>query len=292
VETRPKWLRVKAPTPEQAEQMRQVRDILDTHQLNTVCQGAMCPNAVACWGAGTATFMILGDVCTRACRFCGVRTGDPEGHIDRSEAERIGRAAKALGLRYVVMTSVDRDDLPDGGSGVFVQTVVALRASVPEARIELLIPDFMGDPLALSRVLSSRPDVIGHNLETVPSLTPSLRDRRASYEQSMAVLEYLRNSPEEKRAWVKTGLMLGLGETRTELKRTFEELAEIGIDALTLGQYLRPTSSSVPVKRLVPPEEFDALADEARSAGIERVISGPLVRSSFMAAELFEDECD
>ena len=291
MKTRAHWLRVSAPTPEQARGMRRVRSILKRHRLHTVCQGAICPNAVACWGAGTATFMILGELCTRGCRFCGVQTGDPEGRVDLTEGARIADAANDLGLRYVVITSVDRDDLADGGSGAFVAVVSELRARLPEAGVELLIPDFSGDPRSLSRVLSSHPEVIGHNLETVPSLSPLLRDRRASYEQSMAVLEYLRTGARRDQTRVKTGLMLGLGETRSELRQTFTDLAQIGVDGLTLGQYLRPTPSSVPVKRLVPPDEFDTLADEARAAGIDRVISGPLVRSSFMAAELFEGEC-
>ena len=288
---RPEWLRVKAPTPEQAEGIRLVRQVLKEHRLHTVCQGAVCPNAVACWGAKTATFMILGETCTRACRFCGVPTANPAGQIDQSEPDRIAAAAQELGLRYVVITSVDRDDLPDGGAGIYVRTVAALRATVPEARIELLVPDFGGDPRALSRVLSSRVNVIGHNMETVESLSALLRDRRASYEQSLAVLEYLRRGSRSGRTWVKTGLMLGLGETRTELQRTFEELAAIGVDALTLGQYLRPTPSSAEVKRFVSPDEFESLAGEARDAGIEHVVAGPLVRSSYMAVELFEGAC-
>lgn len=289
---RPDWLRVRAPTPAQAVGIRAVRAVLGRHGLRTVCQGALCPNAVECWGARTATFMILGSVCTRSCRFCVVPTGDPGGRVDESEPRRLADAVAELGLKYVVLTSVDRDDLNDGGAELFAESVERVKRAGPEIRVEVLIPDFSGDPRALNRVLSSGADVFGHNLETVRSLTAELRDRRASYEQSLTVLGYLRASGKRGDVRVKSGLMVGLGETRSDIQRAFADLREAGVDTLTIGQYLRPSAQATPIVRFVPPEEFDELASEARDHGFRSVVAGPLVRSSYHALEAYEEGCD
>jgi lipoic acid synthetase len=289
---RPDWLRVRAPTPAQAAGIRAVRAVLSRHGLHTVCQEALCPNAVECWGARTATFMILGNVCTRSCRFCGVPTGDPGGRVDESEPRRLADAIVELGLKYVVLTSVDRDDLEDGGAELFAKSVELVKQAKPDVRVETLIPDFSGDPRALNRVLSSGADVFGHNLETVRSLSAELRDRRASYEQSLTILGYLRASEKRRDARVKSGLMVGLGETRGDIQRTFADLREVGVDTLTIGQYLRPSAQATPVVRFIPPEEFDELASEARDHGFRSVVAGPLVRSSYHASEAYEEGCD
>ena len=236
--------------------------------------------------------MILGNVCTRTCRFCGVPTGDPGGWVDESEPSRLADAIAELGLKYVVLTSVDRDDLEDGGAELFAQSVELVKQADPGVRVETLIPDFSGDPRALNRVLSSGADVFGHNLETVRSLSAELRDRRASYEQSLTILGYLRASGKRGDARVKSSLMVGLGETRSDIQSAFADLREAGVDTLTIGQYLRPSAQATPVVRFVPPEEFDELASEARDHGFRSVIAGPLVRSSYHASEAYEEGCD
>ena len=289
---RPDWIKVRAPTPTQAAGIREVRAVLSRHGLRTVCQGALCPNAAECWGARTATFMILGNVCTRTCRFCGVPTGDPGGRVDESEPSRLAAAIAELDLRYVVLTSVDRDDLEDGGVELFAESVERIKRARPGIRVEILIPDFCGDPRALNRILSSGADVFGHNLETVRSLSAELRDRRASYEQSLTVLGYLRAGARRGAARVKSGLMVGLGETRSDIQSAFVDLREAGVDTLTIGQYLRPSVQATPIVRFVPPEEFDELASEARDRGFRSVIAGPLVRSSYHALEAYEEGCD
>lgn len=289
---RPNWIRVRAPSAVQTSRMQEVRDVLDRHAVWTVCQGAICPNAAECWGARTATFMILGKTCTRTCRFCGVPSGNPGGRVDEGEPARLAAAVAELGLKYVVVTSVDRDDLQDAGAGLFAESVERIKRASPGILVEVLIPDFSGDPRALNRILASGADVRGHNVETVESLTPGLRDRRASYRQSLAVLAYLRAGANGRKRKVKSGLMLGLGETRREIAQTFADLREAGVDILTLGQYLQPTSAAIPVTRFVPPGEFDELAAEARGYGFRSVVAGPLVRSSYKAAEAYEEGCD
>lgn len=286
---RPEWIRVRVPSPAEAEGIREMRALLARHRLTTVCQGALCPNAVECWAARTATFMLLGDVCTRACRFCGVPTGDPGGAVDEDEPRRLAAAVGELGLRYVVLTSVDRDDLPDGGAGGFAAAVDRLKAEVPGARVEVLIPDFRGDRTALDRLLETGVDVVGHNVETVRRLTPALRDRRAGYEQSLAVLARVRERAGLRK--VKTGLMVGLGETRGEIAQTLADLREVEVDIVTVGQYLRPTAAAVPVERYVAPSEFDDIAAEAEALGFSAVVAGPLVRSSYRAHRAFAESC-
>ena len=285
----PEWIRVRAPNPSEANEIREVRSLLQRYRLTTVCQGAICPNAVECWGTRTATFMLLGALCTRACRFCGVTTGDPGGIVDDGEPERLASAVAELGLRYVVLTSVDRDDLPDGGSGLFAASVDRLKAKVDGIRAEALIPDFQGDRSALDRLLATGVDVLGHNVETVRRLTPGLRDRRAGYEQSLAVLAHL--SERAKKRKVKSGLMVGFGETRREIIETLSDLRDVGVDIVTIGQYLRPSGRAVAVERHLPPSEFDEIAAEAEAMGFGAVVAGPLVRSSYHAPEAYTKSC-
>ena len=278
---RPVWLRVRAPSAAEAEGMRAVRDVLQQERLHTICQGAQCPNVVECWSARTATFLLLGEVCTRACRFCAVRHALRGQEIDSGEPERVAAAVRKLSLRYVVLTSVDRDDLPDGGSTTFREAVRAVKRASPETRVEVLIPDFGGDPRSLARILSSGADVLGHNVETVRRISPALRDRRASYERSLDVLAALRLGG--GRRPVKSGLMLGLGEEPDEVLEALTDLRRAGVSSLTLGQYLAPSSRAAPVRRYVPPEEFEELAQDARALGFDPVTAGPRVRSSYHA---------
>ena len=285
----PEWVRVRAPNPIEADGIRAMRDLLQRHRLTTVCEGAICPNTVECWGARTATFMLLGDLCTRACRFCGVTTGDPGGIVDHGEPERLAAAVAELGLRYVVLTSVDRDDLLDGGSGLFAVSVDRLKAKAAEIRVEVLLPDFQGDRSALDRLLATGADVFGHNVETIRRLTPGLRDRHAGYKQSLAVLGYLSERAEKRK--VKSGLMVGLGETRNEVLETLADLRRAGVDIVTIGQYLRPNERAVPVERYVPPAEFDEIAAEAKAMGFGAVVAGPLVRSSYHALKAYAESC-
>jgi len=283
----PSWIKVRVPTPAQSEGMSQMRALLQRYDLGTVCQGAQCPNAVECWNARTATFMILGSTCTRGCRFCDVPTGNPRGRIDLGEPQRLAAAVGELGLRYVVLTSVDRDDLPDGGADAFARVIETIAACNAETTIEVLIPDFSGQSESLERILSTPADILGHNLETVARLTPGLRDRRAGYDQSLAVLRYLADRVAGRP--VKSSLMVGLGESHDEIRASMADLAEAGVTALTIGQYLQPSPQAVPVSRFVPPEEFVQWEDEARTMGFQAVIAGPLVRSSYHAAALFEE---
>ena len=263
-----------------------MRELLSRYGLTTVCQGAICPNAVECWGRRTATFMLLGKVCTRACRFCAVPTGDLGGDVDHDEPTRVGEAVAELGLSYVVLTSVDRDDLEDGGARFFAETIRRIKEYSPDVRVEALVPDFSGDGRAISVVAGAGADVIGHNLETVKRLTPLLRDRRASYALSLQVLERFKSL--SNGVLTKSSLMLGLGERRNEIVEALRDLRRVGVDILTLGQYLRPTECAVPVVRYLKPTEFDRLAVVARELGFQSVAAGPLVRSSYRAASVFE----
>ena len=253
--------------------------------LETVCSSAKCPNRLECWSARTATFMILGNVCTRPCGFCSVPKGKTEA-LEQDEPERVAEAAKRLGLRHVVITSVTRDDLPDGGAEHFRLTVEAVRAATG-ATVEVLVPDFLGKEGALERLMQSQPEVFNHNTETVPRLYRVVRGRKSHYPWTLQLLaDAKRCMPTVK---TKSGLMLGLGETRDELLDVFADLLDHGVDFLTLGQYLQPTLESLPVERYVPPEEFEELGSVARSMGFKQVASGPLVRSSYHAREMAED---
>lgn len=275
---KPEWLKVRAPG---SENYLRLRAIMRGLKLNTVCEDAHCPNIGECWHHGTATFMVLGDVCTRACAYCAVAHGKPAA-LDLDEPRRVADAVAAMGLRYAVVTSVDRDDLPDGGAGIFAETIRQIRQRVPGARVEVLIPDFKGDAGALRTVLDARPDVLNHNTETVPRLYRRVR-AGGRYERTLELLDrsrrYAPGIP------TKTGLMVGLGEQVDELVEVFRDLRRVGVSILTIGQYLRPSPSHAPMARYYHPDEFAALRREALALGFVHVEAGPLVRSSYHAHE-------
>lgn len=279
---KPDWFQIRRLAV--GEKASEVLRIVAENRLNTVCTSARCPNKGQCFAEGTATFMILGEVCTRACRFCDVRTGRPA-PMDPGEPSRVAEAARRMGLRFVVVTSVARDDLPDQGAGAFARTIAALKATLPAARVEVLTPDFGGREDLLATVLAEGPHVFNHNVETVERLTPAIR-AKATYPRSLGLLRAARRLHPE--IPTKSGLMVGLGESREELRRTFGDLAEAGVERLTIGQYLRPSLRHHPVARYYAPEEFAALREEARAAGIRAVLSGPLVRSSYHAGHMEE----
>ncbi len=276
---KPLWLKRSLP---KGENFSYVRSLISKGNLHTVCQEAKCPNMWECFSNRTATFLIMGSQCTRNCRFCNIDSGKPQ-TIDPMEPENVASASAAMGLSYVVVTSVTRDDLPDGGASCFAETITAIRRKLPEAHIEVLIPDLQGDPEALGVVLAARPDVLNHNIETVPRLYPQARPQ-ASYKRSLELLR--RVSQHRPEIPGKSGLMVGLGETRDEMLRTFADLLENGCRILTIGQYLQPTKLHLPVERYVPPEEFEELKEQALSLGFLQVASGPLIRSSYKAREL------
>ncbi|MGY4706360.1 lipoyl synthase [Candidatus Bipolaricaulota sp. J31] len=281
---RPGWLKVEVSA---AGKLDRVVEVLRRHRLHTVCQAANCPNLPRCWGTGTATFMILGDVCTRTCRFCATRVGWPGRKVDPEEPTRIAAAVRELGLSYVVITSVDRDDLPDGGAAHWARTIRAVQEAVPGITVEALIPDFSGARGALEEVLAAGPAVVGHNIETVRRLTPQVRDPRASYELSLEVLRAIKElSPG---IITKSSLLLGLGEGEKEIRETLRDLLDAGVDILVLGQYLRPGPRQVPVSRYLPPGEFMAWREEALRMGFRAVVAGPLVRTSFRAREVYRE---
>lgn len=283
----PSWIKVRVPTPAQSAGMAEMRDLLARHDLETVCQGAQCPNAVECWSARTATFMVLGDTCTRGCRFCDVPTGIPGGTVDEEEPRRVAAAVRELGLGYVVLTSVDRDDLADGGADAFAQVVDAISEVAEETIIEVLMPDFGGSYESLERMVATKASVFGHNLETVRRLSPLLRDRRASHDQSLDVLRYLAGISGDRT--IKSGLMVGLGESLDEIRQAMADLRTVGVSVLTLGQYLQPSTTAIPVSRFMPPEEFTLLEADARELGFRAVVAGPLVRSSYHAAAAYNE---
>jgi lipoic acid synthetase len=278
---KPEWLKVRLPHGEGYER---VKSIVRRTRLSTVCEEARCPNIAECWGGGTATVMLMGEVCTRACRFCHVKVGAPP-PLDPMEPQHLAQAVQELGLDYIVVTSVNRDDLTDGGAGHFAAAIRALRQACPKTLVEVLIPDFQGVERDLETVSVARPHVIAHNVETVERLTPEVRDRRATYRQSLRVLDYLKRRPE--RLYTKSSLMLGLGETPGELERTFLDLRGVGVDVLTLGQYLQPSPYHLKVERFVTPAEFAEYRAMAQKMGFLYVAAGPLVRSSYRAAEFF-----
>jgi lipoic acid synthetase len=276
---RPDWLRVRY---QQTPELENLLELVRTEKLHTVCQSAACPNLGECWSHGTATFMIAGNLCTRACGFCDVATGRP-GPLDPGEPERVARAIARLGLRFAVVTAVARDDLADGGAEHFARTVAAIRTHAPGCRVELLIPDLKGSVEALETVLAASPDVLNHNLETVERLQRPVR-KAGRYDRSLAVLaNAARLRPDVP---TKTGLMLGLGETDDEVRQTLRDVRAHGCRLLTLGQYLAPSPAHLPVARWVSPKEFDGWADFARGLGFDEVFSGPLVRSSYRAEKL------
>ena len=276
---KPPWLRVKAMGGDKFNEISaQVRDL----GLNTICREANCPNRGECYSRGTATFLIMGPRCTRNCRFCNVTSGKPAA-LDPEEPGRVAEAARRMHLRYVVVTSVTRDDLPDGGADHFARTITALKEVLPEAKVEVLIPDFKGQAEPLGVVLAAGPDVLNHNLETVPGLYDSVRPG-ADYKRSLQLLD---RAGRDNSCLTKSGLMVGLGESRAELLKVFADLAASNVTILTLGQYLSPSKDHLPVARYVPPEEFNEMAGQAREAGIKVVVAGPLVRSSYQADRAF-----
>lgn len=278
---KPEWLKVGF----NAERTKEVRDLMDNLRLNTVCREANCPNLGECYKHRTATFMILGSICTRNCRYCDVTTGRPE-PVDPAEPENLALAAKQLNLKHVVITSVDRDDLPDGGAGHFAEVIRQLRKHVPGATVEVLIPDFQGNEDDLMTVLEAGPDVLNHNIECVREVFEEVRPQ-GDYDMSLEVLRRTRDyaNAHGGKPIVKTGAMLGLGETDEQLRQLFRDLVENGTDLLTLGQYLRPSPKHVPVDRYVTPATFDRYRDEALEAGLAYVVASPLVRSSYRAEE-------
>jgi len=253
--------------------------------LHTVCEEAHCPNIGECWGGGTATFMLLGDTCTRGCRFCAVKSGNPKKVVDEMEPAKISIALKEMGLTYVVLTSVDRDDLPDGGAEHFAQTILETRKRNPGLLIEVLTPDFQGDPESVKKIVNARPDVFAHNIETVERLQSKVRDRRANYRQSLRVLKMVKEM--NSSIYTKSSLMLGLGETDSEIITTMKNLREVRVDILAIGQYLRPSTWHLEVEQYVPPSKFDELKTIGESLGFRYVASGPLVRTSYRAGEFF-----
>ncbi|MBI3268834.1 MAG: lipoyl synthase [Planctomycetes bacterium] len=279
---KPDWLKVKLPS---GENVRRIQGILRRRGLNTVCEEARCPNLGECWGGGTATFMLLGDTCTRGCRFCAVQTGNPRGRLDPFEPAKVAASIAELSLEYIVLTSVDRDDLPDQGAAHFARTIREVRAASPGILIEALIPDFRGDRDCLAAVVESRPDVLSQNVETVEELTARVRDPRAGYRQTLQLLRRVKEL--DPRIFTKSSLMLGLGERPESILRTMDDLRAHAVDILTLGQYLQPTKRHLPVEEYVPPARFAALRDEGEARGFLYVASGPLVRSSYRAGEFF-----
>ncbi len=279
----PEWIRIRPP---RGPAYPEVRELLDGLRLGTVCREARCPNLAECWSAGTATLMLLGTDCTRRCGFCAVTTHWPRGAVDRTEPQRVAEAVRRWGLRYVVLTQVCRDDLPDGGASILSETVSRIRASSPGTRVELLIGDLGGSDRALAALWESPPDVLAHNLETVRELSPAVRAPRAGYDRSLAVrAEARRSGP--TRLVTKSSIMLGLGETEEALETAFRDLRAAGVDLLTLGQYLRPSEHHAAVAQYVSPADFDRLRDRALGLGFAGVESGPLVRSSYHAEELY-----
>ena len=275
---KPDWLRVRFPTGGGYERLR---DLMREQELHTVCEEARCPNIGDCWNRGTATFMILGDTCTRSCGFCAVTTGRP-GELDLGEPKRVALAVQRMGLRHAVITSVNRDDVADGGASIFAETIRWTRRLSPGTTIEVLIPDFLGDWDALGTVLDAAPEILNHNTETVPRLYGRVRPK-AKYERSLELLRRAKAAAPER--LTKSGLMAGLGETRDELLAVFADLRAHDVDILTLGQYLRPDQQHLPIDRYYHPDEFAELGEAARAMGFAHVESGPLVRSSYHAEE-------
>ncbi|OFZ18710.1 MAG: lipoyl synthase [Bdellovibrionales bacterium RBG_16_40_8] len=279
---KPEWIKVRAPV---GEKYFTIKNLLKSLNLATVCQEARCPNMGECWNGGTATFMLMGEVCTRGCRFCSVKTGNPKGKIDGDEPKKVGQAIIKMGLDYVVLTSVDRDDLPDEGSGHFARTVEAIKEGNQNILIEVLTPDFKGNEGFIARIVDAKPDVFAHNIETVERLQKRARDPRASYLQSLRVLEFVKKYDPTR--FTKTSIMLGLGEKDDEVLKSLHDLRAVNCDIVTFGQYLQPTKTKLKVEEFVTPEKFDWWQKTAENMGFLYVASGALVRSSYRAGEFF-----
>ncbi|MBY0315363.1 MAG: lipoyl synthase [Bdellovibrionales bacterium] len=279
---KPTWLKVKAPS---GENYTRIKAMLGELKLATVCQEAKCPNIGECWSGGTATFMLMGEVCTRGCRFCAVKTGNPRGKIDNEEPEKVGWAIAQMGLEYVVITSVNRDDLADQGTDHFARTIRTIKENDPKLIVEVLTPDFRGNFELVKQLTESKPDVFAHNIETVERLTPKVRDPRAKYRQSLDVLKWVKEVDPTR--YTKTSVMMGLGETDEEVIQALHDLRAVGCDVVTFGQYLQPTKRHLKVIEFITPEKFKFWEEKALSMGFMYCASGPLVRSSYKAGEYF-----
>ncbi len=277
---KPEWLRVKLPV---GKNYTQLRGLVDKYKLNTICASGSCPNMGECWGEGTATFMILGNICTRSCGFCGVKTGKPES-VAWDEPEKVARSIEIMKIKHAVITSVDRDDLQDGGSIIWAETIKAIRRTNPETTLETLIPDFRGIHVNIDRLVAVSPEIISHNLETVRRLTREVRIQ-AKYDRSLEVLKYIKESGQQR---TKSGIMLGLGETEEEVYETLRDLKAALVDVVTIGQYLQPTKNHLPVKEYIHPELFEKYKNFGLSLGFRHVESGALVRSSYKAQKHLE----
>ena len=280
---KPPWLKVQIPS---GEKYVRVKETVREHRLATVCEESICPNIGECWSNGTATLMLMGAVCTRACQFCAVDTGNPGGWLDSEEPEHAARSVDLMNLKYVVLTSVDRDDLADGGAAHYADCVAAIRKRCPQTAVEALTPDFSGNLSSVQKVLDSGLQVFAQNLETVRRLTQRVRDPRAGYDQTLTVLAHAKAYRPE--LLTKTSLMLGLGERHDEVRNTLDDLRSIDLDIVTFGQYLRPTQNHLPVERYVSPEEFEQYRQWGLERGFMEVVAGPLVRSSYRADRVFE----
>lgn len=281
---KPDWLRIKIPS---SGEFKQVFELLRKYNLSTVCQEARCPNISECWAKKSATIMILGRVCTRACRFCAVTTGNPKGYLDPEEPENVAKVIKKLDLGYVVITSVDRDDLKDLGSGHYARTVKLIKEKNPHTKIEVLIPDFNGREEFLKKIVEAKPYVLGHNIETTRRLTPFIRDKRCGYEKSLDVLKKVKML--DSKGITKSGFMVGLGENEEEIIATLNDLKDADTDIVTIGQYLQPTKRHIPVQKYYTPEDFKKFKEMGESMGLKFVFSGPLIRSSYHASEIIND---
>ena len=271
--------------PPSGESYKRIKGLSENLALHTVCEEAHCPNIGECWSGGTATFMLLGDVCTRGCRFCAVKSGNPNKIVDELEPLKIAYALKEMRLNYIVLTSVDRDDLPDGGAEHFAKTIIETRKTCPDMLIEVLTPDFKGDLLAIRKIVEARPDVFAHNIETVKRLQTRARDRRANYDQSLEVLRQVKKM--DSSIYTKSSIMLGLGERDEEVIESIRDLRAIDVDILAIGQYLRPSNWHLEVEEYVPPSKFEEFKTIGENLGFKFVASGPLVRTSYRAGEFF-----
>lgn len=286
---KPDWLKIRPPT---TEQFARIQSMVSTLQLHTVCQEAHCPNLAECWSAGTATFMVLGDTCTRGCRFCAVKTAANGQEIDAFEPLKLANTIKQMNLTYVVITSVDRDELPDQGANHFAQCIRTIKKTNPHTRVEVLTPDFRGETTCIQTILNAKPDVFGHNIETVKRLQSTVRDRRANYEQSLFVLQFAKEWSEKhnQKLFTKSALMLGLGEKKEEVVQTLDDLLENKVQLLSLGQYLQPSPRHFTVHEFVSPKQFDEFKQSALQKGFLFCQAGPLVRSSYKAGEFFVEK--
>jgi len=279
---KPDWIKVKALSDDSYEK---ITSISKKYNLHTVCQEALCPNINECWSNRTATFLLMGDICTRNCRFCSVKTGNPEGYLDNDEPYKIAQAAKELNLKYIVLTSVDRDDLADGGAIHFARTIKEIKKLNKQILVETLIPGFRGKGIAIESIIEAQPDVIGHNIETVERLSPVIRDKKASYYLSLSILKLIKRI--NSRIITKSSLQVGFGESQSEVESALKDLKDHNVDIVTLGQYLQPTEKQISVQEYITPEKFMEYEQYAKSLGFKQVIAAPLVRSSYKAAEAF-----